>query len=189
VSNRIGQHTEIQKTNLYNPNLDGIMSMIGNFLQVTRTELDEYLKDSSLLENRIHNEESEDDPKLISIDKAWHGILFLLTGQGFGNYDHPLSKIFFSGQTIDDNQDLGFGPGRYLTPEQVKELNIEIAEISTDELKSRYDAKKMTAMKIYPDDAWEVDGMVDYLTQYFQIVQQVFSEATKNDEAIIAFVN
>ena len=189
VCNLMGHTLKFKKQTYITAILDDIMGMTGNFLRVTRTELDEYLKDSSLLENRIYNDESEDvDPKLVDIDKSWHGILFLLTGQNFENYDHPLTKIFFSGQIIDEDQDLGYGPGQYLTPEQVKELNVELAEISTAELKSRYDPKKMTDMDIYPN-AWDEDGIVDYLTDYFQIVQQVFSDATKNDEAIIAFIS
>jgi hypothetical protein len=39
------------------------MSMIGNLLRVTKVELEEYLKDSSLLEERIYNNTSdEEDP-------------------------------------------------------------------------------------------------------------------------------
>jgi len=165
------------------------MSMIGNFLRVTPTELEEYLKDSSLLENRIYEVESEEgDPKLVNIDKAWDGIIFLLTGQNFENSDHPLTKVFFSGQTVDDEQDLGYGPGQYLTQEQVKELNIHIAKISTEELRSKYDSKKMMDMEVYPT-VWDGNNMIDYLTDYFLVVKEIYSEATKNGEAIITFLN
>lgn len=165
------------------------MSMIGNFLRVTRSELDDYLKDSSLLENRIYDDETEEqNPKLVDIDKAWDGIIFLLTGHNFENSNHPLTKVFFSGQTIDEDQDLGYGPGHYLTPEQVKDLNTQIAKISIDELRSKYDAKKMMELEVYPT-AWQDNEMVDYLTDYFQTVQEIFSAATKNDEAIITFLN
>ena len=37
----------------------------------------------------------------------------------------PLAKIFFSGQLVDENQNLGYGPAHYLTRYQVKELNVE----------------------------------------------------------------
>ena len=88
------------------------MSMIGNFLRVTKTQLEDYLKDSTLLETRIYDEESDDeDPNLVDIDKSWEGILFLLTGQNLETIDHPLAKVLFSGQIIDEDQDLGYGPG------------------------------------------------------------------------------
>ena len=165
------------------------MSMIGNLLRVTKTELEEYLKDSSLLEDRIYDDESDDeDPNLVDIDKSWEGILFLLTGQNLETIDHPLARVLFSGQIIDEEQDLGYGPGQYLTPDEVKELNAEISKITTEELSKKYDAKKMMELEIYPN-AWEEDNMVNYLTDYFKAVQEVFAEASKNDEAIITFLN
>jgi len=162
--------------------------MIGNLLRVTKTELEEYLKDSSLLENRIYPEDDVEDPNLVDIDKSWDGIIFLLTGQNFDNSIHPLAKVFFSGQIVDEEQDLGYGPGQYLTPEQVKELNEEISKISIEELSKKYDAKKMTELKVYPN-IWENEDEVNYLTEYFQTIQEVYAEASKNDEAIITFIN
>ena len=165
------------------------MGMTGYLLRLTPLELDEYKKDSSLLEKRMINyyAPENDDSNFVRLDRAWHGILFLLTGQSFENYTHPLAKIFFSGQLVDENQNLGYGPAHYLTSDQVTELNIEIAKISTDELKHRYDINKMTEMEIYPV-AWEDEGMGDYLAYHFGIVRQVFSEAAKNNEAIISIV-
>lgn len=165
------------------------MSMIGNLLRVTKTELEEYLKDSSLLEERIYNEESDDeDPNLVDIDKSWDGIIFLLTGQNFENATHPLTKVLFSGQIIDEEQDLGYGPRQYLTPEQVKELNEQISKISIEELRKKYDAKRMTELGVYPN-IWESEDEVNYLTEYFQTIQEVYAEASKNYEAIITFIN
>jgi hypothetical protein len=163
------------------------MSMIGNLLRVTRKELEEYLKDSSLLEARIYDHE-EEDPKLTNIDKTWDGIIFLLTGQNLENATHPLTKVLFSGQLIDEEQDLGYGPGHYLTPEQVKELNTQISTISIEELSKKYDGKKMTELDIYPE-VWENEDEVHYLTEYFQIIQKVYAEASRNEEGIITFIN
>jgi hypothetical protein len=168
------------------------MGMTGFLLRLTPSALDEYKKASSLLEKRIldyyenYNPEIE-DVNPIRVDRAWHGILFLLTGESFDNYSHPLAKIFFSGQLLDENQNMGYGPAHYLTPDQVAEINLAIAKISIDDLKSRFDAKKMTDMEIYPGP-WEEDGIIDYLTYYFAFVQQIFSEAARNDEAMIALV-
>lgn len=164
------------------------MSMIGNLLRVTKTELEEYLKDSSLLENRIYREDDVEDPNLVDIDKSWAGIIFLLTGQNFDNSTHPLAKVLFSGQIVDQEQDLGYGPGQYLTPDQVKELNEEVSKISIDELSKKYDAKRMTELEVYPN-IWEDEDEANYLTKYFQTIQEVYAEASKNDEAIITFIN
>jgi len=165
------------------------MGMIGNFLRVTKAELDVYLKDSSLLEDRIYNDETE-DKNLVDTDKAWAGIIFLLTGKDFEEAeDHPLMKVFFSGQLIDEEQDMGYGPAHYLTPQQVSELNKEISPITIADLKKNFDIKKMTEAEVYPTIWDEGEEAFDYLAEYFKIMQQVYSDAVKNNEAIITFIN
>lgn len=165
------------------------MSMIANLLRVTTEELNDYLKDSSLLENRIYPEtEEQEDTGIVDIDKSWEGILFLLTGQNLETLEHPLGRILFSGQMIDEEQDMGYGPAHYLTAEQVKTLYAEISSITTTELAQRYDAQKMIALEIYPN-IWEESDIVDYLTGYFEIMRQLYAEATKNGEAVITFLN
>jgi len=164
------------------------MSMCGNLLRVTVSELESYLRDSSLLEDRIYDDENE-DPQLVDIDKSWAGILFLLTGQGLENLDHKLARVFFSGQVIDEQQDLGYGPGHYLNPEQVAEVHDEIARMSRDDLKNQFDPVKMNELDIYPSIWEEGDVAFDYLANYFSILQEVFATATRNREAIITFLN
>lgn len=167
------------------------MGMIGNLLRATGTQLDEYLKDSSLLESSIYDEGTdEENPNLTDIDKAWDGIIFLLTGQGLANADHPLLSVLFSGQVIDEEQDLGYGPAHYLTPEQVVDLNNQISKITVEDLKKKYDPKRMEELEVYPS-IWEEEGddAFDYLSEYFEVVQEVYAEAAKNGEAIITFVN
>lgn len=164
------------------------MSMIGNLLRVTNSELEEYLQDSSLLENRVYDDEAEEDSNLVDIDKSWEGILFLLTGQNLENSDHPLARTLFSGQLVDEDQDLGYGPAQYLTPDQVKEVNAEISKITIDEISKNYDPKKMNELGIYPN-VWNEEESLEYLTDYFKTVQEVYSKAAQNNQAIITFLN
>lgn len=165
------------------------MGMTCTLLRVSKNELDEYLNESSLLEEIINDDESE-DKNLIDIDKSWDGIIFLLTGQNFENAEHPLLQVLFSGQIIDDEQDLGYGPAHYLTPEQVADLNKQISKITVEELRHKYDPDKMTELDVYPT-IWEEEGdeSFEYLSDNFLEVQQLYSDATKNGEAIITFMS
>ncbi|MCB9261285.1 MAG: YfbM family protein [Flavobacteriales bacterium] len=163
--------------------------MIGNLLRVSNAELEEYINDSSKLYGRIYNDKGYEDPKLTDVEKAWAGILFLLTGKNIDDLDHPLAKVLFSGQLIDEDQDLGYGPANYLTPIQVSEINAQISKISTEELKRSFDAKRMMTLEIYPTIWDEGDEAFEYLNEYFKALQQVYSDATKNGEAIITFIN
>jgi hypothetical protein len=163
--------------------------MIGNFLRVSNAELEEYIKDSSTLEDRIYNDGGDEDPNLVDIEKAWAGILFLLTGKNIDDLDHPLAKVLFSGQLIEEDQDLGYGPAHYLNPTQVSEINTQISKISTEDLKKNFDAKKMMELEIYPTIWDEGDEAFEYLAEYFKTLQQVYSDAAKKGEAIITFIN
>ncbi|MDW8849975.1 YfbM family protein [Flavobacterium sp. MMLR14_040] len=162
------------------------MGMIANLLRVTTTELETYLQDSSLLEERIYDENTTEDRNLNDVDKAWDGIIFLLTGQNIQNADHPLVQVLFSGQLIDEEQDLGYGPGHYLTPDQVKDLSDQISKITTEDLKKKYNSKKMNELDVYP--IWDEDSF-DYLAENFKLLQQIYAEAANNDQAIITFLN
>ena len=163
------------------------MSMIGNLLRVSNTELQEYLKDSSLLENRVYSEGA--DPTIVDIDKSWEGILFLLTGQSLAEADHPLAAVLFSGQIIDENQDLGYGPAHYVTPAQVAELNAQISKISFADLEQKFDPAKMMESGIYPDIWEERDVAIDYLAENYNLIRDIYAKAAANGEAIITFVN
>ncbi|WP_222707254.1 YfbM family protein [Pontibacter qinzhouensis] len=164
------------------------MSMIGNLLRVTNSELEKYIQDSSLLENRVYDDEAEEDSNLVDIDKSWEGILFLLTGQNLENSDHPLARALFSGQFIDKDQDLGYGPAQYLTPGQVKEVNAEISKLTIDEISKNYDPKKMSELDIYPN-IWNEEESLEYLTDYFRTLQEVYLKAAQYNQAVITFLN
>ncbi|MEO7312433.1 MAG: YfbM family protein [Chitinophagaceae bacterium] len=161
--------------------------MIGNLLRVTTSELESYLANSVLLEERIYNDASyEQDPNLVDIDKSWDGILFLLTGSSLEDTDHPLASVLFSNEIIDENQDLGYGPASYVTAAQVRELHEKISKITMEELRENYHPEKMN--DVYPS-IWGEQEELDYLIEYFKIVQQTYAQASANGEAIITFIN
>ncbi|WP_092740589.1 YfbM family protein [Hymenobacter psychrophilus] len=162
--------------------------MIGNLLRVTKSELEDYLRDSSLLEDKIYDDETK-NKNLVDIDKSWDGIIFLLTGQSLATAEHNLVRVLFSGQLINEEQDLGYGPAHYLTPEQVAELNNEISTITIADLKQKFNLGKMTEQEVYPTIWDEGDDAFDYVADGFSTLQNVFAEATKNREAIIAFLD
>ena len=165
------------------------MGMIANLLRVTQSELEDYLEDSSLLEDRIYDDEG-DEQNLVDIDKSWDGIIFLLTGQNCGSTnDHPLVEILFSEQIIDVEQNLGYSPAHYLTPKEVIELNNQISKITIADLKQKFDPEKMTELGVYPIIWDEGEEAFDYLANGFTDLQNVYAEAAKNGEAIITFLS
>ena len=162
------------------------MSMIGNVLAVTNDELQSFLADSSLLEDKIYND--AENAQLEDLDKTWEGILYVLTGENLASLTHPLGRVLFSGQLVDADQDLGYGPAHYLTPAEVAELNESLASLTEVQVREKYDGEKMNELGIYPQ-IWDEEESFDYLYGNFTTLQQMFARAAQNSQAIITFIN
>ncbi len=167
------------------------MGMIANLLRVSAEELTSYLEDSSLLEQKLDAiYDDEDNETLTDLDKAWEGVLFLFTGESLANLvvsNHPFSQAIIGNDTLDEDQDLGFGPAQYLLPEKVNELNKYILAISDEELAARYNPEAMNELGIYPE-AWD-DESLEYVLEYVGVLRDTYATAAANNEAIIAFIN
>ena len=165
------------------------MGMIMYLLRISKQELESYIdKPELFLENRV------DDAYSMDIDKAWGGILYLLTGKAFASGSpedevDSLNRIFFSAQFFDEDMDVGYGPAHYLTPEQVAGINRKIASLTEADLKSHYDPEAMNKeKKLYPSLDWN-EKIFDYLYFHFQALQSFFATAASKGEAIVTYLN
>ena len=161
--------------------------MIANFLRVSNEELESYLQDSSLLEVKlkaIYSDEANEE--ITDLDKAWGGILFILTGQGLKNLNHPLAKAIMGNNVIDNDQDLG----EFLTPQEVKDVYQQIAAISNDDIKAKYNPVLMTQLDVYPGPRiWKGNNGLDYILTYFDVLKKTYATAAENNQAIITFIS
>lgn len=165
------------------------MGMIMYLLRISKQELESYIdKPDLFLENRV------DDAYSMDIDKAWGGILYLLTGKAFASGSpedevDSLNRIFFSAQFFDEDMDVGYGPAHYLTPEQVAGIHRKIASLTEADLKSHYDPEAMNKeKKLYPSLDWN-EKIFDYLYFHFQALQSFFAMAASKGEAIVTYLN
>ena len=173
------------------------MGMIMNLLRVSKQEFDNFVAKPSLFEEwaeTFYEDDDENDERLLDIDKAWGGILYLLTGVSFvcGSPEDEvdsLNCIFFSAQFFDEDMDVGYGPAHYLTPEQVAGINHKIASLTEADLKAHYDTEAMNEEeKLYPSLDWN-EKIFDYLYFHFQALQSFFATAASRGEAIVTYLN
>lgn len=167
------------------------MSMIGNLLRVTDAELQSYLADSSLLEQRVYPDEYIEDACLLDLDKAWENIYFLLTGCTSSNFEaaiSPLSLILFNGAVIDENQDMGYGPATYATAEIVKQIANALPGLDKESLRIKFESLQSNNAELYPYATDSVD-MFEYIFEYYKDLKTFYEEATKNNQAVISFIN
>ncbi len=168
------------------------MGMIANLLPVTPKELEIFRVDSGALEAVIYNDE-DTISRVRDIDKSWEGILFLLTGAGASAITEPvtnLARVLFSGQLVNPDQDLGYGPAHYNDPEQVAQIARELEAIPVEELSARFDPAEMTRQQIYPT-IWDRldEDLVGYLMDYFDEIRLQYRNAAENGQAMITFLS
>src|SRR6266481_2353944 len=108
-------------------------------------------------------------PRSISLEKAWHGLHFLLTGSAVeGSW--PLGFLLYDGEKMDADETT-----RRISPGAVRELSAALGEISDSQLWDRFDADKLAAEGVYPNiwDEPEQDLKQEYLTYFRQLKQFV----------------
>lgn len=126
----------------------------------------------------------------IDLDKAWHGLHFLFTGSAWEG-DEPLCFLVTGGTEIGD-VDVGYGPARALSSQQVKDLADALSRISVDDLRARFDPDRMMELDIYPS-IWDRDPAEDdslgYLEAYFGPLKAFIDATSKQNMGLIIYLN
>ena len=160
------------------------MSMICCLREVSDSEIRSLLHAPEQVVDFLEEERDE-----IDLDKAWHGIHFLLTGSAWEGAE-PLCYLVSGGQTIGD-VDVGYGPARALAGRQVADFNSALASVTTDELRRRFDPRAMTEAEIYPE-IWERDPQEDdalgYLLEYFEELKTFVEKAAEGGKGMIVYL-
>jgi hypothetical protein len=120
----------------------------------------------------------------VSIDKAWHGLHYLLCGSP-EPAPGPLGQAVFGGTEIGEDQ--GYGPARYFTVAQVAEIAGALQLPSLEqELRARFDTEAMTQMGLYPG-VWETDDL-DWLIGAFHTVRNFYAAARQAKQAVVTIL-
>ena len=134
-------------------------------------------------DNEVESESEAD----LDIDKTWQAIHFLLTGDAWKG-SHPLSNAVLGGVELGD-EDVGYGPARYLSASEVAEIAAHLSGISKEALISRFDLNKFRKNGIYPDGWVGSDEEKNYITGYYHKLVSFFQEAAKSGNAMLLYIN
>lgn len=165
------------------------MSMIGNFRRVRGEVLDDLLANPDAITAVLYEREAPEADAL-DIDKAWHGLHFLLTGDAWDG-EPPLNFIVGGGAPIGD-VDVGYGPARGFAPDEVRAIAAALAPITEATLRARFDPGAMMDEDIYPtiwDRPAEEDDTLGYLVDYFSPLKAFVTETAEQGLALIVYCN
>jgi Domain of unknown function (DUF1877) len=106
----------------------------------------------------------------LNLDKAWHGLHYLLTGTAWEGAE-PAGYLLVGGQQVGDEQAhdvFGYGPARILMPGEVAAFSTYVGTaLSTAAVQQRFDPADMTRLDIYPE-VWdrtdEAESNLEFLT-------------------------
>ena len=168
------------------------MSMIGNFRRLPELDLARLLADPELIGDYLGDEEPPEGfgPFAdLDVDKAWHGIHFLLTGTPWAG-EAPWNFIACGGTEIGD-VDVGYGPARGFTSAQVREIASALVSMPPERLATRFDPKAMMAAEIYPT-IWDRDPKDDdtcgYVIEYYDALRAFVAGAAAEGEALLVYI-
>jgi hypothetical protein len=117
----------------------------------------------------------------LSLEKAWHGLHYLLSGQAEPQAS-PLGSVILGGTEIGDDE-FGYGEARYFPPDEVATIAAELEGTDEGELMGRYEPEQMTALSIYPF-GWQADDR-DWLRRSFRELRWFFKEAGARGSAVV----
>ena len=165
------------------------MSVISYFRMSSDSEIEYLLNHPELLYDQLESESDEDiDDVEIDLDKAWHGIHYLLCGQEKkGKF--PLGFIMNGGSTV-GNVDLDDDIARVFVSSEVVQIAQAIEPITSDQLRSRFDPEIFSDKKIYPD-IWDepIEECLDeYLLDYFDTLKKFIIKVKEKGKGLIVYL-
>ena len=164
------------------------MSMIGNLAEVTPAQLQKLREEPATVQEFIYADKGDRPVTHLDLDKAWHGIHFLLTGDAFGG-EGPEALAVLGGNAF--GEDVGYGPTRYLVPEEVKAVADVLSTITRGPLHQRYVPETFEAADIYPTGIWENEDeqAFEWLMLCYEEVKAFYKHAADNGNAVLLYIN
>lgn len=126
----------------------------------------------------------EPAPTGISLDKAWHGLHYLLCG-AVEPAPGPLGQAVLGGTEI--GEDLGYGPARYFTAAETAEIAQALGASGLEAaLRARFDPAAMTPLGLYPG-GWDANGD-GWLIDAFHTLRDFYAAASAAGQAVVTAI-
>ncbi len=119
---------------------------------------------------------------VLNLQKSWHTLHYLLTGSALP-VESPVGRAILGGQEL--GPDLGYGPGRILTPDQVREIAGSLKQVAKEDLARRFDLPSMMAAEIY---ACRDSGDLELAQEYLPQLQLFYMEAAADGRAMLLYI-
>lgn len=121
-----------------------------------------------------------------SLGEYWHGIHYLLCGQGW-NGQLPDAFLLDGGSYV-GNVDLGYGPARTFDSGEVKHITQALVNKTPETLRQHFDTNQMLDEDIYPP-IWDGNTQaLDACLKRFQAMQHFMRHVAENDLGLAVYL-
>ncbi len=176
------------------------MGMVLTARMLTPDEMAAAFASPEALERLLYPEDGE-EAREVDVDKAWHGIHWLLTGSADdrppaarkrGLFRRPAPEpdpvgaewlAVLGGEPV--GGDDGYGPARLLRPEQVAAVAAALTPLERDTLAARVDLAAMDAAELYPAIWDEEDVYDEYLAPNYEVLRDFYLAAADEGAAVL----
>lgn len=165
--------------------------MIGEYARLTPSELERAVADPGWAQEFIEelidagmDEPGASQPRCLDVDKAWDALALMLR-----RIDFPVD-IVHGEDEIPGADDWGYGPPRYLTPEQVRAAAAALAGTPTDVLARNVTAADLARAGLYPGIAVdEAEQRVKDVVHHYRALVPFFEGAARDGDAMMIWLD
>lgn len=166
------------------------MSMIGEYVRLTPTELDHALRDphwaeefvTTLLEAECDTRPETARARCHDINKTWHALDFLLRRRDF-----PVDLVHGEG-IIPGATDWGYGPPRYLAPERVRVAAAALAVTPGTVLVDGVVPQDLAEAEVYPSIVWARGESLEHITDHYEALSAFIHAAAGDGHAVVCWI-
>jgi hypothetical protein len=162
------------------------MAMIANLRPATDRDIERLLANPAEITRFLYGSGAEACERA-ELHKAWHAIHFVLNGSRLGG-EEPLNFLVAEGTPVGE-VDVGYGPARIFTSEQVRRLASALILIAPDEVGRRVDLSRFDEEGIYPGN-WGTNGYdADYVVENYRGMRDLIARAAAQGLGLVLYIN
>ncbi|WP_407566222.1 YfbM family protein [Streptomyces sp. 184] len=170
------------------------MSMIGEYVRVTPAELDRAVREPDWAKTFVFgllevepDDETDDEPdpgeaRFLDTDKAWGAIEYLLR-----RIDFPVNVVHGE-ESLPGAEEWGYGPPRYLTPEQVRKAAEGLVTTGFGRLAQGVTPDDLARADVYPQIIWKRAESFDYVQGHYEALVEFFEAAAREGDALLVWL-
>ena len=165
------------------------MGMVACFAGVDAGTIIRLKSNPENIEAFLDPDDGESEPQhYMDVDKAWHCIHFMLTGSAEGGPE-PLAGAFFGGEEA--GEDMGYGPARFMQPQQVRAISAALLAINVESSKARYDPSALAAADVYLANMCVRDGdeALEYLVDNYHGLVELYRETAERGDGTVLWLS